>query len=248
MGGGSEVNIAAMLDAHYSGEINIAEYWAVGDVRTVSINAIESLTIDVTNSLESQSAQDIELVIIGMNHDDKADGAGKTAVTVQTRDQLGTAGCMNVHYMALNYSLWSSSNRRTWCNGKFKSALPTWLQNLIKSVSKVSNRHSKYSVNGQHSTTDDVFLLSEFEILGTAGINVSSYGNIGSDGTQYEYMKTESNRMKDGPASYWWTRSALLTVERDEYISSFIVVNKAGASSGSSGASATNGIAPAFCL
>ena len=58
-----------MLENHYSGNINIADYWAVGDSRTESITAIASGTTG-----EAQSAQDIELVIIGLNHDDLADG------------------------------------------------------------------------------------------------------------------------------------------------------------------------------
>ena len=132
-----------------------------------------------------------------MNHDDLADGTGKAAVTVQTKNQLGTAGYMNSSaYENLDGYLWSKSPRRTWCNNKFKSALPDWIQTLIKSTTKLSNRHATtdYSASlyrGQTTTTDEVFLLSEFETFGSAPYSGSAYGDVGSDGTQYEYMKVK---------------------------------------------------------
>jgi hypothetical protein len=230
-----------MLDEHYAELINIADYWVVGDTRTESITAIASGTTG-----ESQSAQDIELIIIGMNHDDKADGSGKAAVTVQTKNQLGTAGYMYSLYNSHSYSLWSGSPRRTWCNSNFKSALPIWLQNLIKPIAKVSNRHADNSYSycrGQTNTTDEVFLLSEFETFGSSYL-ASTYGDVGSDGTQYDYMKTQANRVKTGPASYWWLRSS--HVDRSEN-SRFVLVGSDGAA-GHAVAGFTYGIAPGFSI
>jgi hypothetical protein len=235
-----------MINDHYAGKIDVADYWQVGDMRTESITAIASGTTG-----ESQSAQDIQLVIIGIKHDDKVDGSGKAAVTVQTKNTLGTAGYMYSAYKTASYSLWSNSPRRTWCNSNFKSALPTWIQNLIKSVSKISNRHcysgcSGYSsYRGQTETTDEVFLLSEFEVLGSAPYGGTDWGDVGSDGTQYEYMKTSANRKKTGGSNIWYFRSSLL-MNTGPY-SYFVEIYYDG-SANYDYASNPNGITPAFCL
>jgi hypothetical protein len=243
MGGGSAEEIAVMLDEHYNGLINIADYWVVGDTRTESITAIPSGTTG-----EAQSAQSVDLVILGMNHDDKADGNGKAAVTVQAKDSLKTKGYMNSTLSGSSYSLWSTSQRRTWCNGDFKSALPDWLQELIKPVTKISNRYGYTgyeSYRGQTTTTDDVFLLSEFETFGTQQLDESTYGVLSSDGTQYEYMKIESNRIKNvGSSAYmWWLRSSFTTGN-----SGFISCHHTSGAGGTLGCNSTTGIAPAFCL
>lgn len=242
MGGGSETDIAKMLDAHYAGEIDIADYWAVGDTRTESITAIAtSGTIG-----ESQSAQDIDLVIIGMNHDDLADGSGKTAVTVQTKNQLGTAGWMN--YQKTGISIWSESERRTWCNDNFKSALPTWLQNVIKPVTKLTNRYaiSTYESSRSHvTTTDEVFLLSEFEVFGNPYFgSEQGYGSLDPDGDQYEYMKTQANRIKSGPSSYWFTRSSFIA----KYASKGFFVVKSDGNELADTNRIIEGIAPGFSI
>jgi hypothetical protein len=244
MGGGSDDEVATMINDHYAGLIDVAEYWQIGDIRTITLNAIASGTTG-----EAQSSQNVQLVIIGIKHDDKADGSGKATITVQTKDCLGAGGMINAPSSGYNYSLWAYTSRRTWCNNDFKSALPTWLQNLIKPVAKVTNRHahttnSNYgALRGQTTTTDSVFLLSEFETFGTSPF-ISMGGDVGSDGTQYEYMKTQSNRIKGGPSQYWWLRSSI--------VSSAGTFDYATANSDGTAYYATMsygcGIAPAFCL
>jgi hypothetical protein len=239
---GTPDEIAKMLESHYNGAIDIADYWTVGDTRTITLTAIASGTTG-----ESQSQQSVDLIIIGIKHDDKADGSGKAAVTVQTKNSLGTAGYMYSGYTSPSYSLWKDSPRRTWCNSNFKSALPTWLQNLIKPVAKVTNRHANSgysSYRGQTNTTDDVFLLSEFETFGSAYVGGSDYGDVGSDGTQYAYMKTQANRVKSGGTNTWWLRSSNVYGSGTSY---FVCVNSDGATC-TLGASNVYGLAPAFCI
>ena len=85
---GTDEEISAMLEAHYQGKIDIEDYWSVGDTRVVHINAIPS---DSNNTI-SHVAQDITMVIIGINHDDLQEQIGirtKAAITVQCRECLG---------------------------------------------------------------------------------------------------------------------------------------------------------------
>lgn len=243
-----------MLDEHYAGLINIADYWVVGDIRTESITAIASGTTG-----EAQSAQDIDLVILGMNHDNLSDGSGMAAITVQTKNMLSTPGYIRSNYGDPDYALWSASQRRTWCNNEFKSALPSWIQTLIKPVTKITNRHchinysAQYLYIGQETTTDNTFLLSESEIFGSfelesIKLDTGTYGDPGLDGTQYEYMKTTANRIKTGPQSTWWMRSSIVN---DSGYANFMRVDPDGTTGASGSAYRANGnfgIAPAFCL
>jgi hypothetical protein len=241
-GGGSEEEVTTMLDLHYSGKINIADYWAVGDSKTITINEVSATNV----AGEVQPSQAAELVIIGINHDDKSDGSGKAAVTVQTKTSLSNTGYINSSNSA-NYSSWSNCGRRTWCNNNFKSALPTWLQNLIKPVTKVSSRYAydnKSSYRGQFTTTDSVFLLSDYESVGfwySAINDEGKYGSPMADGTQYEYMRTTANRCN---GSNWWLRSSIVNNIGAAY---FTVVGTGG-SNWAAQAMANYSFAPAFCL
>ena len=247
---GTYDEISAMLDAHYAGTIDISDYWAVGDVRTIPISAISATGVG-----ETQSAQNAEVAIIGFGHDDlvtSVNGNSKSAVSLQLKNSLETTGYIYSAYDGTNYSLWDGSPRRTWCNGVFKSALPAELVNLIKTVTKKTWRYAYSSYSGyrtQQTTEDDCFLVSEFEVFGTQGLSSSDYGTVGEDGTQYEYYKTTSNRIKylgvsGTSANAWWLRSSV--VGGNGY-SCFRFVYTSG-SVGNHGAYNANGVAPGFCI
>lgn len=233
-----------MLEAHYKGEINVADYWKVGDIRKEQLKAIPSGTTG-----ESQSAQEVSLVIIGINHDDLKNSKGvrtKAAITVQTKDCLNTEGYMNSEYRGADYALWSKSQRRTWCNNEFIGALST-LKELVKQVIKLSNRYGYDTSYTQQETTEDyAFLLSEYEILGIEEIP-SSYGTLPDPGYQYEYMKTQSNRIKhvNGDARYWYNRTSIVY---NKTIANFFTIRPTGTHYDDGNTYSTSGLAPAFCL
>lgn len=241
---GTKEEISAMLDAHYTGSINIADYWKIGDVRKERLKVIPAGTTG-----EAQDAQDIELVIIGMNHDDLKNSKGtrtKAAITVQTKNCLNTEGYINSEYRNADYALWSKSQRRTWCNNEFINALSS-LKNLVKQVVKLSNRYGYDTSYTQQETTEDyAFLLSEYEILGAEDIS-SSYGVLPGAGRQYEYMKTESNRIKrvNGDARYWWNRTSIVY---NKTIANFFTIRPTGTHYDDGNVNSTSGLAPAFCL
>ena len=248
MGGGTIQQISDMLDAHYKGKINISDYWTVGDSRTESISEIPSGTVG-----ESQPVQEISLVIIGFNHDTLKSQLGsktKAAVTVQTLNCLNNKGYINSNNSGVDYSLWSKSQRRTWCNNEFINALST-LKGLVKPVVKLSNRHahSSYSSYRQQETTEDyAFLLSQWEIWGSQQISSYYYGTLPDDGIRYEYMRTDYNRIKsvNGSTSVWWTRSSFMDAG---YTARFAIINTNGSyTTIDDNANYSYGVAPAFCL
>lgn len=231
MGGGSEEEIAIMLDAHYRGLLDMADYWSVGDTREVSISSIQSTAV--------------QLVILGMNHDDKADGSGKAAVTVGTKTKLSTERQMNPGSDKDSHSLWSTSAGRTWCNDTFFNAIPSGLRDLIKPVVKISNRYAESyysSYRRQETTTDKVFLLSERELWGGQKVN-NRYGYMNADGIQYEYMKSGSNQQAVGEH---YLRTSC--VQDTSAPANFIILIYGESYCGYAQATFKCGFSPAFCI
>lgn len=248
---GTDEEIATALEKHYAGEIDLTEYWSVGDKRTIHLNA---MTTDGVS--EAHHADDYEFVIIGMNHDDLTtpiNGVTKAAITVQldrilytdTTSATYTYSDKNVAhefgYMndtATNVGGWTSCARRTWCNSVFFEALPATTQSMIKNVDK------KTSAGNQSSTintdSDKVFLLSEVEVFGT--YNLSFAG----EGTQYAYFETASNwHKKPSEDTYdtarWWERSP-----KNSHAGIFCCIGVNG--SDFYNANLAFGLAPAFCM
>lgn len=214
---GTDAEIAKMIEAHYAGKINISDYWAVGDKRTIHHNAM-----DATGVSESHKANDYAYVIIGIEHDDLVtaiNGKTKAAITIQTERMLylDTVAEYNSSYDTLhecgyinssntNSGGWEGCARRTWCNNVYKKCLPTYIQNMMKQVKKLT------SVGSQSSTiktsNDYAFLPSEIEIFGS-----TAYSFAG-EGKQYQYFKNATANRYKKPcydssyvSGWWWERS-----------------------------------------
>lgn len=249
---GTDAEIARMIKAHYAGKINIGEYWAVGDKRTIHHN-----TMDATGVSESHKANDYAYVIIGIEHDDLVtaiNGKAKAAITIQTERLLyldttteynnsldASHECGYMNSSDMNSGGWEGCERRTWCNNVYKKCLPAYVQSMMKQVKKLT------SVGGQSSTiktsNDYAFLLSEIEIFG----NISY--SFGGEGTQYQYFKNatanryKSPRTSDSYASgIWWERSPCRSANE-----SFCVVNAAG-NKNIADAGQEKSLAPCLCF
>ena len=241
---GTIEEISAMLNAHYAGLINIADYWEIGNSRQVMMQSISA----AGPTGEGHDAQSVGLTIIGMNHDNLKNPIGtrtKAAITVQTFSSLNRVGSINSNDTGGDNALWSKSPRRTWCNNNFIEALP--IANLIKPVIKLSNRHAteNSSYRQQEKTEDYAFLLSQWEIWGKQVLD-SSFGILPAEGTQYDYMKKLSNRKKYCGDDYfsWWSRTSYVFNSNKVF---FLHADKDGGYAWSSSITGL-GIAPAFCL
>lgn len=241
---GTVEEISAMLNAHYAGLINIADYWEIGNNRQVMMQSISA----AGPTGEGHDAQLVGLTIIGMNHDNLKNPIGtrtKAAITVQTFSSLNRVGSINSNDTGGDNALWSKSPRRTWCNNNFIEALP--IANLIKPVIKLSNRHAtgNSSYRQQEKTEDYAFLLSQWEIWGKQVLD-SSFGILPAEGTQYDYMKKLSNRKKYCGDDYssWWSRTSYVFNSNKVF---FLHADKDGGYAWSSSITGL-GIAPAFCL
>lgn len=225
---GTDNEIAKMIQAHYAGKINISDYWAVGDIRTMTLSAME------TGGYvgETQPQQSVQFVIVDFNHDDKADGSGKAAITVHQKDILSTAGYVDDTQV---YVGWKNSKRRSWCNSIYINALPTAIKNAVVNV-------TKYSTNGNGSssitsTSDKAFLVSEIEINGSRTYSFSGEGSL------YSWYQSSTNRTK-GTASGYFTRSD--TNNSTTGMTGRICTYQGKADH--AWANSSRGIVPAFCL
>ena len=249
---GTDAEIAKMIQAHYNNKINISDYWAVGDTRSVSLSAMAATGVG-----ESHRAQTVQLVILGFEHDDLAtaiNGHSKAAVSVGLKDCLmdatsasnvnnGSADTEKGYMNSTNTNVggWKNCARRTWCNNVFFSALPSTWQSMVKTVNK------KVSVGNNSSTIetvqDKIFLAAEIEIFGSTTYSFSG------EGTQYQYYKNATaNRYKmpKWTSSYvshvYWERSP-----RSGNSARFCTVNYGGyANDGTAGSA--HGVAPCLCI
>lgn len=249
---GTDAEIEKMIEAHYAGKINIGDYWAVGDKRTIHHNAMAA-----TGVSESHKANDYIYVIIGIEHDDLVtaiNGKTKAAITIQTErmlyldttteynssyDTSHECGYMNSSNM--NSGGWGYCDRHTWCNNVYKKCLPTYIQNMMKQVRKLTSEGSQS--NTIKTSNDYAFLPSEIEIFG------STMHSFAGEGKQYQYFKNATaNRYKKPRYSstyvsgQYWTRSPYSSGS-----DSFCGVGRGGSANADS-ASNTGGIVPCLCI
>ena len=138
--------------------------------------------------------------IVGINHDDLADGSGKAGLTFEaTNAALGT---QRMNATNTNVGGWEKSELRGRLNtGDLWSLLPAELQSKVKPVTKMTDNKGGGRGGTPSATTDKVFLLSSTEVC----------GDLNSDGTQYEYYKSKGVTKTDysgaSTSFYHWTRS-----------------------------------------
>lgn len=249
---GTDAEIEKMIEAHYAGKINIGDYWAVGDKRTIHHNAMAA-----TGVSESHKANDYIYVIIGIEHDDLVtaiNGKTKAAITIQTERMLyldttteynssydTSHECGYMNSSNTNSGGWGYCDRHTWCNNVYKKCLPTYIQNMMKQVRKLTSEGSQS--NTIKTSNDYAFLPSEIEIFG------STTHSFAGEGKQYQYFKNATaNRYKKPRYSstyvsgQYWTRSPYSSGS-----DSFCGVGRGGSANADS-ASNTGGIIPCLCI
>lgn len=249
---GTDEEIAKMIQAHYNNKINIADYWAVGDTRTVHLSAMGATTVG-----ESHRAQSVKFVIGGFNHDDLTTpikGHTKAAVTLLQMDCLmneantsnpSANGSNNTEngYMSSRQSNeggWDTCARRGWCNTYF-NALPTAWKSMVKEVNK---KTSAGNISSTIITSQDkIFLASEIEIFGSTTYSCSG------EGAQYQFYKNATvNRYKNPrwtstyASSMYFTRSPC-----KGNTTSFCIVNASG-NANTRSANTAAGIPPCLCI
>ena len=166
----------------------------------------------------------LEYRIIGINHDDLADGSGKAGLTFLT---TSTNISSRMNATNTNAGGWEKSELRAKMNsGEIWSLMPSDFQSKVKPVKKLTNNVGGTDKDAAvTATTDKLFLLSYSEIVPTS-YWASSYPWTSSEGSQYEAFKGkvtesywDSNGEIDVNEMHAWTRSAL----PDKYDSKYFI-------------------------
>ena len=199
-------------------------------------------------SMKLTDGQTLEYKIIGINHDDLADGSGKAGLTFLTTS-ANIKSRMNP--TSTNVGGWEKSELRQKMNsGEIWNLMPSEFQSKVKSVRKLTNNVSGEDEHAKvTATTDKLFLLSGAEIVESPYI--SSFLNfpwIYREGTQYEAFKGKvmNNHSRNDylkSSKEWWQRSASVN---DSVAFRFISTD--GEPTWDSNASQSQDVCPAWCF
>ncbi|MEQ2952715.1 DUF6273 domain-containing protein [Collinsella sp. CLA-AA-H302] len=250
-GGGSTGTGSATVQAAIAKD---AKDWTLGEQKAVAediaakgeaspayAKAKAAMDAGTKFSMKLTDGQTLEYRIIGINHDDLADGSGKAGLTFLTTSRDIRS---RMNGSETSYGGWEKSELRQKMNsGEIWTLMPSDFQSKVKSVRKLTNNVGGGSANKNASvtaTTDKMFLLSYSEIVPTS-YWASSFPWTSSEGAQYEVFKSEVGKAylrNDGS----WERSA------SPYDSANFLYVMGGAAENSTHAKATPCVCPAWCF
>ena len=230
-----------------------ANYFAVGDRKAVALSGtVGSLSLSGT----------YYCYIIGIDHNSGKEGTNRIHFQFGYSAASGgvhlafidrgygnnkTSGSwFNMNNVQKNTGGWNSSLMRTSICPAFKNAMPSDLQAILKTVTKYSDNTGGGSNTASYvtATTDDIFLLAEWEVFGARSYANSAEQNYQA---QYAYYSAGNSKVRyrhsaTGSTAFWWLRS----VDADGS-TAFCRVNPSGSASYVS-ANGSYGFAPAFCV
>ena len=208
---------------------------AKGEASPAYAKAKAAMDAGTKFSTKLTNGKTLEYRIIGINHDDLADGSGKAGLTFETTNTA--LGYQRMNATDTNVGGWEKSELRIRLNsGDLWTLLPTEIQSKVKSVKKMTDNKGGGTAGTATVTTDKVFPLSTTEV----------YGDVQSDGSQYEFYKskgvTASNYSGASSSNFHWTRSV-----KQSRPGRFFGVNSSGVYD-SDYATGTNYVFPVWCF
>ena len=228
-----------------------ANYWSIGDRKAVALSGtVGALSMSGTHYA----------FIIGFNHNSGVEGSGrihfqfgKTALSggsdicfVDSKyGNTGSDAAFRMNTSNTNSGGWNNSYMRNTICPAFKNALPAALKSVLKTVTKYTdNTGNSTAASAVTATTDDIFLLAEYEVFGTIARGNT---NESSKQQQYAYYSAGNSKIKNkhsatGEAAFWWLRSPYSS--NSAY---FVNVHTDG-TVGSRTAHYSIGFAPGFCV
>lgn len=239
-----------------------AQYWAVGDTKTITINGA------VGNTTFSNLS--VDAFILGFNHNSSREGANRIHFKIGKISGVHIALCdsnygssgSSASYFQMNASNtnrggWNGSSMRKTLlgnsgtptsppSGSLLAALPADLRAVMKAVTKYSDNTGGGNNTASYvtATTDYLFLLSEFEYHGASYYANSAEQNYQA---QYDYYKAGNSKIHykhnaTGTAARAWCRSV-----RSGGSNNFCLVYNAGGANNYY-SDYSYGVAPGFCV
>ena len=239
-----------------------ANYWSVGDTKTITINGKAGAT--------TFSNLSIDAYIIGFNHNSAKEGANRihfklgkiSGVQVGLVDSsydsyVSMSGKFTMNTRNTNSGGWNGSHMRKTVLGSdstptsptantLLAALPSDLRAVMKAVTKYSdNTGGNNMASNVTATTDYLFLLAEFEVFGTRMYANSAEQNYQA---QYDYFKAGNSKVHyrhsaTGSKAWAWLRSVYYAGN----YRTFCIINTSGAID-TYDASYSYAVAPGFAV
>ena len=224
-----------------------ANFWSVGDCKEVTMNGKVSDGLTLTNYAAW-------VFIIGFNHNSEREGNG-IAFQGFKATKNGTPVCLadsgyggreqyaswfNMNNSDINSGGWQASLMRKNVMPLIKAAFPADLQAVIKPSTIFTTQGS--GDGACTATTDEVFLLAEYEVFGARTHASTQEPNYLK---QYSYYSAGNSKIKykhnaASTAAYWWERSPNRSIGND-----FCTVFSDGSAT-STKAYYSYGVSPAF--
>ena len=198
-----------------------SQYWNVGDRKAVTLNG-------QVGDFKTFSNQTVYVYILGFNHnasvegnntihfqfafDALTDGINIAFIDAQYTASVSSTNAFRMNTSQTNSGGWKNSYMRNTLVPQFINAMPSDLQAVLKNVNKYTDNgtgSSHQSSSDITSTSDKVFLLSEYEIFGAR-----TYANQYEQNSQlqYDYYKNGNDTKKYNEnnkqyTAYYFTRS-----------------------------------------
>lgn len=234
-------SISVLLEKADAGDIDLSDYWAVGDEREVTLSAMEATGVG-----ESHVSQKVSYVILHF-------GLYKDANDNDVHCIIGIKNCLDEGgYMSdtnTNTGSWDGCVRRTWCNNVYYNAHPSDFKSLLKQFKTITAE--SYNASTNQISLDHVAFYAEKEVGVKTGNNITYSLPCEKEVlTTFDYYLTSANKIKyrnnDGNivANGYWLRSPYGNINY------WCAVSYNGTSVGgaSAGTSTLYGIAPFVCI
>lgn len=195
---GTDAGIIEALQKHYEGEIDLRDYWSVGDERTIHLSEMSAMSPlidpheeqDVTFVLANAGGKELTTPISGVNE--------CAFIVIMKTNLIYSNGNERRGYFHSSTTSpgvgWQDCDRRTWCNSTFRNAIPSTIRDIFKQHKNISVKGGNYTTTAV--TTNDYFALpaaNEIMPLDSNWQEWTAY-NIESQSTQLEWLETSSNR------------------------------------------------------
>lgn len=187
-----------------------------------------------TISYQLTTGENVEMRIIGFNHDDKSDGSGKAGITLDMTHRLETQYPMNS--TQTNQGGYPASTMKKTTLPAIKETLPQDWQDVIKTVNKKAANGGGTFFTSILTIPQELFLLSLVEVGASDGSTA-----IYQEGSLYEYW-VDKDKSYRGKGGYYFTRSCDNTGK-----SSYRAITSSGNADWSS-ANSADGVSFAFCI
>lgn len=192
------------------------------NTQTVYLSDETSISVGATRSVTLSTQEVITNRILGFNHDTLSSSTayGSTTATGKAGITWDMVNCLlyttyPMNDTATNLGGWNVCKMRTTILPTIKATLPQSLQNIIKTVNKLTANGGKTNYTAIVTSQDDLFLISERELYG-----MQTYAKEGdSEGEMYKYWAIHTqnsdkikqyiynNQLTD---TQWWQRSSYM--------------------------------------